>query len=882
MFFKKKPPVAGTTQVAVQPAKAAGKDLRSVKPGELLEHYEKLRRNSEIIPVPVLMAVGDLYRDLRKTPEAVKFYLEACKQTIADEAWTSAGQMLRKAQKLMGGTPNLTAQVLGFQISLGQQMISEATQQLSQLGEAIGPQQGQEIEQVIQVVEREAVVPPEIEIALADFLIRLARSDRALERLNQGIQRAKRGGRQQDAQRLEQHLVHLGLDTQNSRAGRPMGTPTFAPMPAAPAAAPAAHGGLQPLFDAAPPAASFSPPRPADVPPAMPAGGMPAERTLQPMDLPPLGVTPSLPPALAAAMPPLAPVGGAPGGPGMPSQGPVGDLPPIAPLGGAPALQAMPPLADLPDLPPLAAPAAPALQAMPPLEPLPSQPSAGTGGLPSLPELPALGTARPSPAPVTPPSVGGLPDLPPLGLDRPTTPAAPALPSLPDLPSLGLPPAAASPAAPSRSGVPDLPPLQPLGAPGGLPTPAGLPELPPLMPAQPVPVPAGAAPALPSFPPLPAALPGLPDLPPLGLPAAAEAPRAPAAQPIQGFPELTLPSMSDGRMEPTTEMALPALPALPGLPDLPELRQAPVQEEGPATALQGLPAAAAPALAPVPGSGTSPAPSFPELRLPETLAPPLEPLQSMPSAMETLLTPPAPMDPQAGGLNPMLDAPDLPPALAMEDLETLMAELPELPTQAVLASDGSGFGAALVQVLDEVELEAGPTALGDADPTSTDLPGGRLSVYADHLADAAHDDANQVRELARTLLASLRARIPDEEAASHYDIGLAFLQMSMYPEAVEEFQIAFRAPEMRLRSFEGLVEALLGQRTPRLAYTLLRNLGPELPEGPAQMSAQYWMGRAAEQLGRPAEALALYEEIALVDMVFRDVATRLERLGSAA
>jgi len=262
-------------------------------------------------------------------------------------------------------------------------------------------------------------------------------------------------------------------------------------------------------------------------------------------------------------------------------------------------------------------------------------------------------------------------------------------------------------------------------------------------------------------------------------------------------------------------------------------------------------------------------------------------------------------------LDSLLAAP-LPEALRPSELEALVEDLSEVPVQLATAADATGFAAALANVLDDDEIDlldevrtdetaessravsenlpASAVAVplsyeiargssGDTTTETIDRDNGRLDVVADHLADSAHDHVDQVRQLARTLLTSLRARVPESEAATHYDLGVALLQMSMYPEAVEEFQIAFRAPQTRIRAFEGLVESLIGQGTARLAYALLKNVGPELPEGPAQQSAQYWMARAAELMNRRDEALAMYEDLAMSDAVFRDVAQRLERLS---
>lgn len=144
---------------------------------------------------------------------------------------------------------------------------------------------------------------------------------------------------------------------------------------------------------------------------------------------------------------------------------------------------------------------------------------------------------------------------------------------------------------------------------------------------------------------------------------------------------------------------------------------------------------------------------------------------------------------------------------------------------------------------------------------------------------AAASDNDQVRELVRQLRQGIRDAVPTEEGDTHYELGLSFLQMGLYDDAVESFQTAFRSPELRRRAIEGLTESLLRRGDALLAHRAVRMAREELDEpGQDSIGLLYWQARAAEALGRSEEALELYAQVCLVDVRFADAHDRLAGL----
>ena len=121
------------------------------------------------------------------------------------------------------------------------------------------------------------------------------------------------------------------------------------------------------------------------------------------------------------------------------------------------------------------------------------------------------------------------------------------------------------------------------------------------------------------------------------------------------------------------------------------------------------------------------------------------------------------------------------------------------------------------------------------------------------------------------------ARALGDDASARYDLGVAYYEMGLYNEALAEFQSALPSVEIRERCLEMMAACLAMQGRHAEIVSLLSpileapgasGLGPGL---------RYSMGVAYEALGRREEARRHFEEVALVDSGFRDVAARLHR-----
>ncbi|HET8654745.1 MAG TPA: hypothetical protein VFL93_04480, partial [Longimicrobiaceae bacterium] len=138
-------------------------------------------------------------------------------------------------------------------------------------------------------------------------------------------------------------------------------------------------------------------------------------------------------------------------------------------------------------------------------------------------------------------------------------------------------------------------------------------------------------------------------------------------------------------------------------------------------------------------------------------------------------------------------------------------------------------------------------------------------------------------------LAEILALLPDDgtgepidpqEAANHYDLGLAFKEMGLLNEAVTELRRALLGGANPLATLEVLGECLAVRGDPELAARLLeRAIRLEGAAEEELVGVVYWLARCHAELGRDRRARSAFEWVAAVDADFRDTAERIRALG---
>ena len=123
------------------------------------------------------------------------------------------------------------------------------------------------------------------------------------------------------------------------------------------------------------------------------------------------------------------------------------------------------------------------------------------------------------------------------------------------------------------------------------------------------------------------------------------------------------------------------------------------------------------------------------------------------------------------------------------------------------------------------------------------------------------------------------ARALDGDGAARYDLGVAYFEMGLYNEALAEFEAAARCPGLEVQSYEMLAACLLATgRHAEVVELLVPLLAADGHAPRGRIGLQYSLGLAYEVLGDADQARRCFEEVALVDIEFKDVQARLQRL----
>lgn len=143
--------------------------------------------------------------------------------------------------------------------------------------------------------------------------------------------------------------------------------------------------------------------------------------------------------------------------------------------------------------------------------------------------------------------------------------------------------------------------------------------------------------------------------------------------------------------------------------------------------------------------------------------------------------------------------------------------------------------------------------------------------------DLETSDQISLEDIVRSFKYAVRTQIDIEDYESHYNLGLAFHEMGLLPEAMEEFAIASRSPRYAVEAnmFMGIDEYERKDYVAALQYFETGLAEPNISEH-AITALQYEMGLVYERMNKFTEAAACFEKVRSAAPDFRDVAARLQ------
>lgn len=141
-------------------------------------------------------------------------------------------------------------------------------------------------------------------------------------------------------------------------------------------------------------------------------------------------------------------------------------------------------------------------------------------------------------------------------------------------------------------------------------------------------------------------------------------------------------------------------------------------------------------------------------------------------------------------------------------------------------------------------------------------------------------------EMLETFKAGVAANVDESDSDSHYDLGVAYMEMGLFDEAIAEFQKAMRGdatPERRVRAYESLGQSFIEKQEYEVAISSLTGALKESGLNDTKLvGVLYLLGYACEKLQQWQAAEGYYRRVFAVDIHFRDIGERLKRAEQMA
>jgi tetratricopeptide (TPR) repeat protein len=137
-----------------------------------------------------------------------------------------------------------------------------------------------------------------------------------------------------------------------------------------------------------------------------------------------------------------------------------------------------------------------------------------------------------------------------------------------------------------------------------------------------------------------------------------------------------------------------------------------------------------------------------------------------------------------------------------------------------------------------------------------------------------------LEEVFREFQKGVAEQLSEEDSDTHFNLGIAYREMGLLPEAIREFQVSSRDPSFFVESCSiiGVCYQEQGMWPEAAEWYQKALVAPDISED-ARIGLRYDLAVAYEGAGDVEQALGIFEEIAAVAPAHRDVSQRLQNLN---
>jgi tetratricopeptide (TPR) repeat protein len=220
-----------------------------------------------------------------------------------------------------------------------------------------------------------------------------------------------------------------------------------------------------------------------------------------------------------------------------------------------------------------------------------------------------------------------------------------------------------------------------------------------------------------------------------------------------------------------------------------------------------------------------------------------------------------------------LEPPESDGASGEPSTDTPFSSAPDEPSiETPFSSDSAEFS---------IETPVSPTTPDAASPASSGptepLEEGEVWIPKEELPGGVsnRDDGDggvvKMSDLVDHFSAEVKSDVEADDYRSHYDLGMAYLEMDLITEAIREFQFAANS---------SMYQAIK-QNQPRLAVKQLeKGLALIGDIDRDSIGLQYNLGLAYEMIDNVEKAKQCFEEVYVLDVSFRDIAEKIQQYTS--
>ncbi|HEX7879121.1 MAG TPA: tetratricopeptide repeat protein, partial [Candidatus Eisenbacteria bacterium] len=164
-------------------------------------------------------------------------------------------------------------------------------------------------------------------------------------------------------------------------------------------------------------------------------------------------------------------------------------------------------------------------------------------------------------------------------------------------------------------------------------------------------------------------------------------------------------------------------------------------------------------------------------------------------------------------------------------------------------------------------------------PMASEVQGAMITVRGEPVQTQS---VNDLSEILSEFEKAMAAQVPTDDAQSHYDLGMAYIEMGMIEQAIESFTHASASETYQVRALEMVARCQIEAGRPEVAIESVDQalaVGVEEPGREAALMAM--RGLALEQIGYPSEAAQEYQRALELDPGLAPAREGILRLGSS-